>query len=74
LNIFILDEIQALIKSTIDAADQFSDDTSEWMLIEHRLQSIKENFDFLFVKTNREHREIKVDHFTLHSSILIVFH
>jgi hypothetical protein len=55
-----LDELQALLKSTIDTADQFSDNTSEWLLIEHRLQSIKENFQFLFVKTNREHREIKV--------------
>jgi hypothetical protein len=49
-----------LFKSTIDTADQFSDSTSEWLLIEHRLQTIKEKFDFLFVKTNREHREIKV--------------
>ena len=49
-----------MIRSTIGTADQFSDNTSEWLLIEHRLQSIKEKFDFLFVKTNREHREIKV--------------
>lgn len=57
-----LDELQALLKSTMDLADQFSDETSEWLLIEHRLQSIKENFDFLFTKTNREHRELKVSH------------
>ncbi len=44
----------------MDTADEFSDDTSEWLLIEHRLQTIKEKFEFLFVKTNREHREIKV--------------
>jgi hypothetical protein len=49
-----------LIRSTIDAADQFNDGTSEWLLIDHRLQSIKEKFDLLSLKTNREHREIKV--------------
>ncbi|CAF2655446.1 unnamed protein product [Rotaria sp. Silwood2] len=56
-----LDEFQALLKSTMDLADQFSDDTSEWLLIDHRLQSIKENFDFLFARKNREHREIKTN-------------
>ncbi|CAF4184425.1 unnamed protein product, partial [Rotaria sordida] len=42
-----LDELQALLKSTMDLADQFSDGTSEWLLIDHRLQSIKENFELL---------------------------
>jgi len=60
LNVFHLDELQLLLKSTIDLADQLSDNSSEWLLIEHRLQSIKEKFDFLFVRTNRDHRELKV--------------
>ncbi|CAF4212927.1 unnamed protein product [Rotaria sordida] len=42
------DEFQTLLKSTMDLGDQFSDDTNEWLLIDHRLQSIKENFQFLF--------------------------
>ena len=66
---FILDELQTLIKATIDIADQFSDDTSEWLLVEHRLQSIKEKFDFLFARTNREHRELKVNLFVLYLSV-----
>ena len=49
------------MKSILDTADEFSDQSSEWLMIEHRLQSIKEKFDFLFVRTNREHREIKVN-------------
>ena len=49
----------------MDTAEQFNDDSSEWLLIEHRLQSIKEKFQFLFAKTNREHREIKVNYFLL---------
>jgi hypothetical protein len=61
--LFILDELQTLINATMDAADQFTDDTSEWLLVEHRLQSIKEKFDFLFARTNREHRELKVNLF-----------
>jgi hypothetical protein len=55
----------------MDTADQFSDETSEWLLIEHRLQSMKEKFDFLFAKTNREHREIKVDYFSLNLYVRI---
>ncbi|CAF3855305.1 unnamed protein product, partial [Adineta steineri] len=54
-----LDELQTLFQSIRNIADQFSDNTSEWLLIEHRLQSIKESFDLLSLKTNREHREIK---------------
>ncbi|CAF4379626.1 unnamed protein product, partial [Rotaria sordida] len=42
--------LQALLKSTMDLADQFSDGTSEWLLIDHRLQSIKENFELLSAK------------------------
>ncbi|CAF4199046.1 unnamed protein product, partial [Rotaria sordida] len=56
---YILDEFQTLFKSTMDLADQFSDDTSQWLFIDHRLQSIKENFQFLFPRKNREHRKIK---------------
>ncbi|CAF0984495.1 unnamed protein product, partial [Rotaria sordida] len=56
-----LDELQALLKSTMDLADQFSDGTSEWLLIDHRLQSIKENFELLSARKNREHREIKTN-------------
>ena len=59
-----LDELQALLTSMTDAAEQFSDDTSEWLLVAHRLESIKEKFQFLFAKTNREHRELKVDRLT----------
>ncbi|CAF4349155.1 unnamed protein product, partial [Adineta steineri] len=54
-----LDELQTLFQTIRNIADQFSDNTSEWLLIEHRLQSIKESFDLLSLKTNREHREIK---------------
>ncbi|CAF1522689.1 unnamed protein product, partial [Rotaria sordida] len=56
-----LDEFQTLFKSTMDLDDQFSDDTNERLLIDHRLQSIKENFQFLFPRKNREHREIKTN-------------
>ncbi|CAF1240388.1 unnamed protein product [Rotaria sordida] len=58
---YILDEFQTLLKSTMDLDDQFSDDTNEWLLIDHRLQSIKENFQFLFPRKNRKHREIKTN-------------
>lgn len=54
------DDLQNLLQSARDAADQFSDDTSEWLLIEHRLQSIKDNFNLLSLKSTREHRELKV--------------
>ncbi|UJR37453.1 hypothetical protein I4U23_030156 [Adineta vaga] len=54
-----LDELQTLLQSVRNAANQFNDETSDWLLIEHRLQSIKESCDLLFVKSNREHREIK---------------
>lgn len=56
----LLDDLQALLQAVRNAANQFNDDTSEWLLIEHRLQSIQDSFNFLFVKSNREHREIKV--------------
>ena len=55
-----LDELQSLLKSVMSLADQFSDDSSEWLLIEHRLQNIRDHFQFLFAKTNREHRELRV--------------
>ena len=66
----ILDELQSLLKSMMDFADQFSDETSEWLLIEHRLQTIRENFQFLFAKTNREHRELRVISFDKRSHII----
>jgi hypothetical protein len=44
----------------MDMADQFTDETSEWLVIEHRLQSMKEKFDFLSIRTTRDHRELKV--------------
>lgn len=55
----------------LDAADEFSDNTSEWLMIEHRLQSVKEKFDFLFVRSSREHREIKVNSPSLLFSLFI---
>lgn len=55
-----VDELQTLLRSTIDLADQLSDDTSEWMWVEHRLQTLKENLNYLLTKSNREHRELKV--------------
>jgi hypothetical protein len=47
----------------MDTADKFSNGSSEWLLVEHRLQSIREKFQLLFAKSNREHREIKVNYF-----------
>lgn len=67
-----LDEFQALLKSTVDLADQFSDDTSEWLLIEHRVQTVKESFDVLFARTNREHRELKVYFINFNIHILVL--
>jgi hypothetical protein len=44
----------------MDLAEDFSDDSNEWILVERRLQSIKDKFQFLLTKTNRPHRELKV--------------
>jgi hypothetical protein len=60
---YISDDLQALLQSTMDTADKFSNGSSEWLLVEHRLQSIREKFQLLFAKSNREHREIKVNYF-----------
>jgi hypothetical protein len=49
----------------MDTAEQFNDGSSDWLLIEHRLQTIREKFQLLFAKTNREHREIKVNYFLI---------
>ncbi|CAF3475042.1 unnamed protein product [Rotaria socialis] len=58
-----LDEIKSLLQLTIELADQLGDGTSEWLLVDHRLQSIKEGFEFLFARSNREHRELKTNLF-----------
>ena len=59
--ILFVEELRALLRSTIDLADQFSDNTSEWLLIEHRLATLKDNLNLLMTKSNREHRELKVE-------------
>jgi hypothetical protein len=59
-----LDEFQVLLKATINSADEFNDSSNEWILIEHRLRSIKDKFQFLSTKTTRPQRELKV--FTFH--------
>ncbi|CAM4803210.1 unnamed protein product [Rotaria magnacalcarata] len=58
-----LDEIKSLLQLTIELADQLGDSTSEWLLVDRRLQSIKEGFEFLFARSNREHRELKTNLF-----------
>jgi hypothetical protein len=55
-----LDEFQIFFKATIDSAEEFNDNSNEWILIEHRLRSIKDKFQFLSTKTNRQQRELKV--------------
>ncbi len=54
-----LDEFQIFFKATIDSAEEFNDNSNEWILIEHRLRSIKDKFQFLSTKTNRQQRKIK---------------
>ncbi|CAF3482671.1 unnamed protein product [Rotaria sp. Silwood1] len=54
-----LDEFELLLKSTIDLANQFNDNSNEWIIIEHRLQSIKDKFHYLLTKSNRQPRELK---------------
>jgi hypothetical protein len=55
-----LDEFQILLKAAMDLGEDFSDDSNEWIIVENRLQSIKDKFQFLLTKTNRQHRELKV--------------
>jgi hypothetical protein len=43
-----------------DSAEDFSDNSTEWIPIEHRVQSIKDKFQVLLTKPNRQHRESKV--------------
>ena len=59
-NLNFLDEFQILLKAAIDLGEDFSDDSNEWIIVENRLQSIKDKFQFLLTKTNRQHRELKV--------------
>ncbi len=54
-----LDEFQVLLKATIDSVEEFNDNSNEWILIEHRLRSIKNKFQFLSTKNNRQQRELK---------------
>ncbi|CAF0817762.1 unnamed protein product [Didymodactylos carnosus] len=54
-----LDELQTLLETVIETADQFSDGTNESLIIDHRLNSVKDKFGFLFAKIDREHRELK---------------
>ncbi|CAF4651168.1 unnamed protein product, partial [Rotaria sp. Silwood2] len=56
-----LDEFEILLKSTIDLADKFNDNSNEWIIIEHRLQSIKDKFQYLLTKSNRQYRELKIN-------------
>ncbi len=55
-----LDEFQILLKAAINLAEEFNDSSNEWILIEHRLRSIKDKFQFLSTKINRQPRELKV--------------
>ena len=48
-----------LLKATIESAEDFSDNSNEWIVIEHRLRSIKDKFQFLSIKTTRPQREFK---------------
>ncbi|CAF4572907.1 unnamed protein product [Rotaria sp. Silwood2] len=56
-----LDEFEIILKSTIDLADKFNDNSNEWIIIEHRLQSIKDKFQYLLTKSNRQYRELKIN-------------
>jgi hypothetical protein len=47
-------------KPTIDSPEEFNDNSNQWILIEHRLRSIKDKFQFLSTKINRQQRELKV--------------
>ncbi|UJR08743.1 hypothetical protein I4U23_013000 [Adineta vaga] len=51
-----LNEFQILLKSTIDQANQFNDHSNEWILVDHRLQSLRDKFQNLSSKS----REIKI--------------
>lgn len=56
---FFLDEFQVLLKATIESAEDFSDNSNEWLVIEHRLRSIQDKFQFLSIKTTRPQRDLK---------------
>ena len=56
----------------MDLADQFNDDTNEWLLIEHRLRLMKDNFDYIYTRTNRECREIKVSIFEIEMICILI--
>jgi hypothetical protein len=51
------------LKALLNISDEFANGSGEWLLIDHRLSSIKEQIGFLLAKTNREHRVLKVDAF-----------
>lgn len=54
-----LDEFQILLKTTIESAEEFSDNSKEWIVIEHRLRAIRDKYQFLSIKTTRPQRELK---------------
>ncbi|CAF0831025.1 unnamed protein product, partial [Didymodactylos carnosus] len=54
-------DLQTSLDSAMEIAEQFNDGSSESSIIEHRLNTIKDKFSFLFVKANREHRELKAN-------------
>ncbi|CAF4001452.1 unnamed protein product [Rotaria sordida] len=66
-----LDEFEILLKSTIDLANEFNDNSNEWIIIEHRLQLIKDKFQYLLTKSNRQYRELKTNYDIKHEILEI---
>ncbi|CAF3943310.1 unnamed protein product [Rotaria sordida] len=56
-----LGEFEILLKSTIELANEFNNNSNEWIIIEHRLQLIKDKFQYLLTRSNRQCRELKTN-------------
>ncbi|CAF3725966.1 unnamed protein product [Adineta steineri] len=56
-----LNEFQTLLKSTNELAINFNDNSNEWILIEHRLQSIQDKVQLLSSKSTYQRCEIKIN-------------
>ncbi|CAF4732964.1 unnamed protein product, partial [Rotaria socialis] len=56
-----LDEIEVLLRSTIELSHEFNDNSNIWILFEHRLQLIKDKFQYSHTRSSSPTRESKIN-------------
>ncbi|CAM4836468.1 unnamed protein product [Rotaria magnacalcarata] len=56
-----LDEIEVLLRSTIELSHEFNDNSNTWILFEHRLQLIKDKFQYSHTRSSSPTRESKIN-------------